>query len=78
MHISGHPLHGVTLFYVAASVQTFCQCQHHSSFPPNYVIVLHIPKWPMLKNVYWVLVSFKVVNVIFDEIIQGIVGKMQE
>ena len=40
--------------------KTICQRLRHTSFHTNYVTVLHVPKWPTLKNVYRFLVSFNV------------------
>ena len=34
--------------------------QHHASFRANNVTILHIPKWPALKNFYRFSVSFYV------------------
>ena len=67
------------LCFMSLPFSNICKinCQPHASFRTNYIIVLHVPKWPTLKNLS-VLVS--VLRFLSDSgyIFNGSIDKMQE
>ena len=67
-----------TLLPFSNICKKICQQQRHASFRTNYVTVLRIPKWLMLKNFYRFSVSFYIFYVIFSYIFNGVMEKIQE